>query len=170
MGAHQSAIVVGAPHVQLLGEALLRSRRVAAGLVADTVPSETCGSYSGLFIETRNAHQRNRICISRSRRRSASCSVSIFSRDKYARQKELNAPERSRKVYHEGVVFLPSQPRYSLNMKGRGVRSDANGWGGGGLSGEVGGVARIPLTVIFLDISLRSSVSLCHPGSNFCAQ
>lgn len=46
--------MVGAPHVQLLGEAVLRSRRMAAGLVADTVPSETSGSYSGLFIETRN--------------------------------------------------------------------------------------------------------------------
>lgn len=162
--------MVGAPHVQLLGEAVLRSRRVAAGLVADTVPSETCGSYSGLFIETRNAHQRNRICISTSRRRSASCAVSIFSRDKYARKKNRTHPSGAGKCIMRGAAFLPSQPRYSLNVKGRGVRSDANGWGGGGSSGEAGGVARIPLTVIFPDISLRSSVSLCHPGSNFCAQ
>lgn len=49
-----------------------------------------------------------------------------------------NGIERSRKVYHEEAAFLPSQARYSLNVKGRGVKSDANGWGGGGSMGGGG--------------------------------
>lgn len=158
--------MVGAPHVQLLGEAVLRSSRVAVS----PTPFQVRLSYSGLFIETRNTHQRNRICISRSLRHSASCTVSIFLRDKYARKKNRTHPSGAGKCIMRELNF--SQVNRGIPLTWREgesevMRTDGEG---GGLSWEVGGVARIPLTVIFPDISLRSSVSLCHPGSNFCAQ
>lgn len=59
------------------------------------------------------------------------------------------------------LLFIPSQLRYSLNMKRREeeIQMDERGRG-----------KTILLAVISSDISLRSSISLCHPVSGFCTQ